>query len=80
MKIKKTKEVKPIPVSIIYYKNMDKQVSVNNISQVEVRTLSIGDVFTFFNPRIILPSYYEVTDSSKYKSTCQPNCKVYKIN
>lgn len=80
MKIKKTKEIKPVPVSIVYYKNKDKEVPVSSINQVEAKTLSIGDVFTFFNPRVILPSYYEVTDSSKYKSTCQPNCKVYKIN
>lgn len=55
------------------YKNMDKDMKVIDIIHMPSKKLEVGDIFTFFNPRLILPSYYEVTEKLDF------GVKVYKM-
>ena len=79
---KKTKLQKPsISMGIIYYKEMNKPIQNYNTTYVQAKRLITGDIFTFFNPKLILPSYYEVIDNDiQNRLTCEPSIKVYKIN
>lgn len=55
------------------YKNMDRRIEITGITHVRSKDLNIGDTFTFFDPRLILPSYYEVTEKLDF------GVKVYRI-
>ena len=79
---KKTKLQEPsISMGLIYYKEMNKPIQNYNTTYVQAKRLITGDIFTFFNPKLILPSYYEVIDNDiQNKLTCELSIKVYKIN